>query len=84
MSETAKVLVVDDEESGRFVKVQTLRRAGYHVMEASTGTDALALAASEGIDLIVLDVNLPDISGLEVSRRLRAQNPALPGIQILQ
>jgi two-component system, sensor histidine kinase len=84
MNETAKILVVDDQESGRFVKMQTLRRAGYHVIEASTGNDALTLAESEGIDLIVLDVNLPDISGLEVSRRLRAQNPTLPGIQILQ
>jgi DNA-binding response OmpR family regulator len=63
MNLTAKILVVDDEESGRFVKLRTLRRAGYQVIEASTGSDALALAASEGIDLIVLDVNLPDISG---------------------
>ena len=84
MNETAKILVVDDEESGRFVKLQTLRRAGYHVIEASTGHDALTMAASDGIDLIVLDVNLPDISGLEVCRRLRAGNPTLPGLQILQ
>jgi signal transduction histidine kinase len=84
MNDTATILVVDEKESGRFVKMQTLRRAGYNVIEASTGTHALALAASERIDVIVLDVNLPDISGLEVSRRLRAQNPTLPGIQILQ
>lgn len=84
MTESANILVVDDEESGRFVKMQTLRRAGYRVIEASTGSEALALAVSEGVDLIVLDVNLPDISGLEVCRRLRAERPALPGIQILQ
>jgi CheY-like chemotaxis protein len=54
------------------------------VIEASTGTDALALAARKQPDLAVLDVNLPDISGLEVCRRLRAANPTLPGIQILQ
>jgi len=84
MTQTSKILVVDDEDAGRFVKSQILRRAGYGVIEASTGGDALALAARERPDLIVLDVNLPDISGLEVCWRLRADNPALPGIQILQ
>jgi signal transduction histidine kinase len=84
MNNTVKILVVDDEDAGRFVKGQTLKRAGYQVIEAATGSDALALAAGERPDLVVLDVNLPDISGLEVCRRLRAANPNLPGIQILQ
>src|SRR5262245_23328230 len=84
MNENARILVVDDEDAGRFVKAQTLRRAGYHVFEASTGADALTLAVKERPDLVVLDVNLPDISGLEVCRRLRAAHPSLPGIQILQ
>jgi signal transduction histidine kinase len=80
----AKILVVDDEDAGRFVKTQTLRRAGFHVLEAATGSDALALAASERPDLVVLDVNLPDISGLEVARRLRVPESAPPAPQILQ
>jgi signal transduction histidine kinase len=80
----AKILVVDDEDAGRFVKTQTLRRAGFHVLEAATGSDALALAASERPDLVVLDVNLPDISGLEVARRLRVAESAPPVPQILQ
>src|ERR1700752_4970434 len=84
MDASAKILVVDDEDAGRFVKVQTLRRAGYVVVEASPGNDALALAARERPDLAVLDVNLPDISGLEVCRRLRKDFASLPGIQILQ
>src|SRR5262245_4862463 len=84
MNEIARILVVDDEEAGRFVKAQTLRRAGYHVVEAATGADALMLAMKERPDLVVLDVNLPDISGLEVCRRLRTAYPSLPGIQILQ
>ena len=83
MNET-KILIVDDEEAGRFVKGQTLRRAGYQIFEAANGNDALMLAARERPDLIVLDVNLPDISGLEVCRRVRAAYPALPSIQILQ
>jgi DNA-binding response OmpR family regulator len=80
----AKILVVDDEDAGRFVKTQTLRRAGFHVLEAATGSDALALAASERPDLVVLDVNLPDISGLEVARRLRVPESAPQAPQILQ
>ena len=80
----SKVLVVDDEDAGRFVKTQLLRRAGFSVFDASTGGDALALAASERPDLVVLDVNLPDISGLEVARRLRASETAPPALQILQ
>jgi signal transduction histidine kinase len=84
VTQPSKVLVVDDEEAGRFVKTQILRRAGFTTMEAATGNDALALAASEGPDLVVLDVNLPDISGLEVCRRLRAAESAPPALQILQ
>jgi DNA-binding response OmpR family regulator len=84
MEDPAKILVVDDEDAGRFVKVQTLKRAGYVVVETATGYEALELAAKELPDLAILDVNLPDISGLEVARRLRKEYASLPGIQILQ
>ena len=47
--------------------------AGYHVLEAATGQEALRLAAQERPDVVVLDVKLPDISGFEVCQRLRAQ-----------
>ena len=83
MSGTAKVLVVDDQDAGRYTKVQILRRAGFNVLEASNGNDCLTLVASEKPDLVVLDVNLPDINGLEVARRLRSSTEP-PGIQILQ
>jgi signal transduction histidine kinase len=84
VTENATILVVDDEDAGRFVKVQTLRRAGFTVLEAATGTDGLALVESGKPDLVVLDVHLPDISGLEVARRLRTRNTSPPAIQILQ
>jgi two-component system, sensor histidine kinase len=81
--QNATVLVVDDQDSGRFVKAQLMRRAGYTVYEASTGREALDVTRSAAIDLVVLDVNLPDISGLEVGRLLRDLQPGPPAIQIL-
>jgi signal transduction histidine kinase len=85
MTPIATILVVDDEDAGRFVKGQTLRRANFTVLEAATGGDALRLIAKTKPDLVVLDVNLPDISGYEVVRRLRAaENATLPALPILQ
>ena len=84
MTRPTTILVVDDEEAGRYVKVQTLRRAGFAVIEGATGREALDLAARERPDLIVLDVNLPDINGLEVTRRLRASESGAPALPILQ
>jgi signal transduction histidine kinase len=84
VTENATILVVDDDDAGRFVKVQTLRRAGFTVVEAATGNRGLTLVETGRPDLVVLDVNLPDISGLEVARRIRATAAPPPAIQILQ
>ena len=65
------ILVVDDEGSiASFVSLY-LKNAGYTVRTASNGTDALALASSEEPALIVLDLMLPDIDGIEVCKRIR-------------
>ena len=66
-----------------WVKAQMLRRAGFSVYEAATGQSALDSARDHAIDLVVLDVNLPDMSGFEVCRQLRARQPGPPAIQIL-
>jgi two-component system, sensor histidine kinase len=81
--ETAQILVVDDNDPGRFVKSQILRRAGFAVHEAATGMAALELCRQMPFDLVVLDVNLPDINGLDVGRQLRAEQPGPPALQIL-
>jgi two-component system response regulator ResD len=65
------VLVVDDEPVIGDVVGRYLHRAGYHVAVAPTGQDALEQAASQRPDVVVLDLMLPDIEGLEVMRRLR-------------
>lgn len=70
-SGTPMILNVDDDEIKRYTITRTLQKAGFEVQEATSGKDALHLARSLKPDLIVLDVNLPDISGIEVCRQLR-------------
>lgn len=77
------ILNVDDDEGARYVKTRILQVAGFDVMEAATGGDALALAASAAPDLVLLDVKLPDINGLEVCRRIKS-DPSTASILVLQ
>jgi two-component system KDP operon response regulator KdpE len=65
------VLVVDDEPQVRRFLRATLPLHGYRVLEAGDGAEALRLASSHGPDLILLDLGLPDLDGLEVTRRVR-------------
>jgi len=71
--ERASVLVVDDEPTIGEVVARYLERAGYHARVAADGPQALALCAQSAPDLVVLDVMLPGIDGLEVMRRLREE-----------
>jgi two-component system OmpR family response regulator len=68
-----RILVVDDEQSIVDAVATALRYEGYQVDEASTGREALAAVARHEPDLVVLDWMLPDIEGIDVGRRLRAQ-----------
>src|SRR3569832_78567 len=65
------VLAVDDNEIHCYAMSMVLQRRGYSVCTARCGSDALELAASVRPDIVLLDVNLPDLSGFEVCRRLR-------------
>lgn len=65
------ILVVDDEPQLRLLYVEFLRLLGYRVCSARNGREALALAEQESVQMIVLDVDLPDMSGVEVLGRLR-------------
>jgi two-component system KDP operon response regulator KdpE len=65
------ILVVDDEQQIRRVLRATLTGTGYDVVEAKDGQQAIALAIRERPDLILLDVNMPDMSGLEACSKIR-------------
>jgi two-component system phosphate regulon response regulator PhoB len=68
----ATVLIVDDEPDLRALLDFNLRQAGYHTVQAATGAEALERAHRDSPDLVLLDINLPDVSGTEVCRRLKA------------
>jgi two-component system response regulator RegX3 len=70
---TPRVLVVDDEEAIRDAVTYSFRREGFDVECVADGFSALEAVQRSDFDLLVLDVMLPDISGLDVSRRLRAE-----------
>jgi two-component system, OmpR family, phosphate regulon response regulator PhoB len=76
------VLIVDDEKDLRSLLDFNLRKAGYRTIHASTGSEALARAASHHPDLILLDLNLPDVPGTDVCRQLKA-NPSTEPIPIV-
>src|SRR5437762_10334871 len=78
----ARVLVVDDDVTVREVVVTYLRAAGYDVGEAADGESALAGLRDERADLVVLDLMLPGIDGLEVCRRIRAKGGDVPVIML--
>src|SRR5687767_8876994 len=85
ISETASasLLNVDDFEPGRYARTRLLQQAGYTVFEASNGTDGLALVRRKRPALVLLDVNLPDISGLEVCRQIK-QDSETSSTMVLQ
>jgi two-component system, OmpR family, response regulator len=70
----AKILVVDDEEAIQRLLRFPLEREGYQVVQARDGQEALDLFANDQFDLIILDLMLPGIDGIEVCRRLRAES----------
>ena len=74
----AKLLVVDDEPNIRELLSTSLRFAGFEVVSASNGREALAAADLHSPDLAVLDVMLPDMDGFTVTRRLRAAGKHFP------
>lgn len=83
MNNAAVILNVDDSDCARYAKSRVLKMAGFTVLEAATGGDALALIKQQMPDLVLLDMKLPDLSGFEVCRRIKAE-PATASVLVLQ
>ncbi len=81
-SSPASVLVVDDEPAVREALVRALALEGHTVIPATDGQEALDLLAEQRVDLILLDVSMPRIDGLEACRRLRAAGDHTPVLMI--
>ena len=74
MPDSSTILLVDDEDSIQKLLAYPLEREGFRVLQARDGEDALRLFDSEHVDLVVLDLMLPKLDGLEVCKRLRAES----------
>jgi len=81
--ERRQILIVDDYPGARYLRSRILSEGGYEVLEAGTGAEALALARALKPSLILLDVNLPDISGFEVCEQLK-RDPTTAAIPVIQ
>lgn len=66
-----KILIVDDSETIRITVSDTLQKAGFAVSQAIDGVDGLARLGQEAFDLIILDVNMPRLNGLEMLEKMR-------------
>ena len=78
----SRILVVDDEAAIRDSLKMTLEYEGYEFLSAATGQEGLALIERESPDLVLLDVKMPGMDGLEVLDRIRALNDALPVVVV--
>ena len=76
------VLVVDDEALYRQSLVRILSRVGHLVSEARDAAEALSLVAQGGLDLVLADVRMPGLNGLELVRQIREMDPDLPCIVV--
>ncbi|HYN74352.1 MAG TPA: sigma-54 dependent transcriptional regulator [Candidatus Methanoperedens sp.] len=79
---TGRILFIDDDKAGREVALFNLRRAGYEVTAASDGKEGISLFSPETFDVVITDVKMPGLSGIEVLRRIKKQAPEIPVLVI--
>jgi len=79
---SGRILFIDDDRAGREVALFNLRKAGFEVEAASDGTEGLSAFSPEKFDLVITDVKMPGVSGIEVLRRIRKTSPDVPVLVI--
>ena len=77
-----KILIVEDNEKNMKLVRDILRHQGYETLEAVNGLDGVRLAEQQQPDLVLMDIQLPDIDGIEALRRIRAE-PALDRVPVI-
>jgi len=77
-----KILVVDDEETVRVLLQRILQASGYEAVTAANGKEALSVIADGGIDVVMLDINMPGLSGIEVLGKISTDWPDLCVIMV--
>ena len=77
-----RILVADDDRNTRLLFEAVLRRAGYTVLLAKNGREALEILDKEHVDLVILDIMMPRMDGYELTRELREFNPSLPILMV--
>ncbi|MCA2000953.1 MAG: response regulator [Chloroflexi bacterium] len=80
----SNILYIEDNPDNMVLVKRALESRGYKLLQAMTGMEGVAAAEKEDVDLILLDINLPDIDGYEVARRIRSSGkPALAYVPII-
>ena len=79
---THRILVIEDQEDNRAILRDLLGAAGFTYLEAIDGADGIAAASRERPDLILMDIQLPEVDGYEATRRIKG-DPALEAIPII-
>ena len=82
MAQLKRILAVDDEPNMRRLLEISLRQAGYQPLSAANGRDALEILKNDQVDLVISDLHMPGMSGLELLKHIRADNEALPFIMV--
>jgi DNA-binding response OmpR family regulator len=81
-ADSKRILVVDDEKNVRFTVTHALRSDGYEVDAAASGTEGLDRTSQERYDLILVDLRMPGMTGIDMLRELRRRDPEMPAVII--
>jgi two-component system OmpR family response regulator len=77
-----QILAIEDEPAIQRMLERGLTAVGHQLLKASTGEDGVLLARDDAVDIVLLDISLPDMDGHEVLSRIRAHNPSLPVLML--
>lgn len=80
--DTKRILVVDDQESMRSMLTDLLDMMGHQTLTAAGGTEALERLRDQVIDLVITDLNMPEMDGMELTKRIKSATPDVPVIVI--